>query len=198
MGKFIKSIKPYKCNTINNSRNPTPNRLFDAWKPFTDRSKYIKILGTKIDDLFRANMLKDVQFEKNHEKIESLLRIGAPFEDPRYSAFSQNSSKPQSNEEKNIDYYLYLKKIDKFWMEYLTELDGFHRESEMVSARDIEIASYRGEFLLRIPQNSIHLFLLTKITVIFQKCVLDNLLMCLVYMRNQNFASNSYEYEAQG
>lgn len=129
------------------SSNPTPNRLFDAWKPFTDRSKYIKILGTKIDDLFRSKTLKDFQFEKNHEKIENLLRIGAQFEDPRYSAFSQNTSNVHLSEEKNIDYYLYLKKINKFWTEYLTELEIFYKDSEMLSARDVEIASYRGKFL---------------------------------------------------
>lgn len=54
-------------------RNPTPNRLFDSWSPYNTNTKYIKILGTKIDSLLHNRILKDSSFEQNHDKIDDML-----------------------------------------------------------------------------------------------------------------------------
>ncbi len=54
-------------------RNPTPDRLFDSWSPYNTNTKYIKILGTKIDNLLHNRILKDSSFEQNHAKIDDML-----------------------------------------------------------------------------------------------------------------------------
>lgn len=58
---------------LESTRNPTPDRLFDSWHPYNTNTKYIKILGTKIDSLLHNRILKDSSFEQNHEKIDDML-----------------------------------------------------------------------------------------------------------------------------
>lgn len=133
-------------------RNPTPDRLFDSWHPYNTNTKYIKILGTKIDNLLHNRILKDSSFEQNHEKIDDMLSADTeekiqvvssvnspptsyqnnPYhlsnvnhgydENNRGSRLSFDTDTTQSNVAKNTDYYFYLRRIYSFWYEYLPSL----------------------------------------------------------------------------
>lgn len=135
-------------NLILSYRNPTPERLFDSWHPYDSNTKYVKILGTKIDNLLHNRILKDSSFEQNHEKIDDLLAseteeriqvvsssnpaINQPLNpyhlsNVNYGAEDENNRISRNfnvsmNVTKNTDYYFYLKRIYAFWYEYLPSL----------------------------------------------------------------------------
>lgn len=126
--------------------NPTPDRLFDSWHPYTSNTKYVKIIGTKIDNLLHNRILKDSSFEQNLDKIEQLLSTTNgqetvqivtsnsiqpmnPYHLSNVNSGSQDENVRRSRNfsapedvAKNTDYYFYLKRIYSFWYEYLPGL----------------------------------------------------------------------------
>ncbi|CRK88856.1 CLUMA_CG002554, isoform A [Clunio marinus] len=122
--------------------NPTPDRLFDSWHPYNANTKYIKIMGTKIDNLLHNRILKDSSFDENRDKIEDMLsadteekiqvvsnhqfnpydlsNVNHGYEEP--NRMSRQFDSVVSNVAKNTDYYFYLRRIYSFWYEYLPSL----------------------------------------------------------------------------
>lgn len=145
---FLESHKISPVNLIFH-RNPTPDRPFEAWQPYNTNTKYIKILGTKIDSLLHNRILKDSSFEQNHDKIDDLLSVDT---EERLQVVVSNLQTPPSYQHnpyhlssinhgydkstrgvqydasqgnagtKNTDYYFYLRRIYSFWYEYLPSL----------------------------------------------------------------------------
>lgn len=117
-------------------------------------SKYIKIIGTKIDNLLHTQILKDSSIEQNFEKIEQLLTSDSPEEDEQIVSSAdmnpyhlsvnlgidesvKRAKGVTSGEElsKNTDYFFYLKNIFLFWNVYLPKLQNDRDRSSDHSQR---------------------------------------------------------------
>jgi hypothetical protein len=130
--------------------------VFDAWSPYNVNTKYIKILGTRIDSLLHSQILKDSTFEQNHDKIEDMLSIDTEerlqvvssanphtASEQQYNPYllstvnhgyednnraSRTFDGTQTNVAKNTDYYFYLRRIYSFWYEYLPSLYKYSQD----------------------------------------------------------------------
>lgn len=67
--KLCKKVRQLFGNFIKKGV-PTPDRLFDAWRPYTGRQKYIQILGEPGSELFGSTP----SFEVNRAELETILR----------------------------------------------------------------------------------------------------------------------------
>lgn len=136
-------IKTTNIKKIDFFRNPTPGRLFDAWHPFTFEQKYIKLLDSKPDSLFKPSPSNPVDnSEMDLLKIQELLH---PNQDDiqfvtsdisaAYNPYSLNIEKDQDQAgarqskattflevAKDSEYYYYLKKVYAFWDSFLPKL----------------------------------------------------------------------------
>lgn len=153
------------------SSNPTPDRLFDSWHPYNANTKYIKILGTKIDGLLHNRILKDSSFEQNRDKIEDMLssdteeRIqvvssSQPASGHQFNPYhlsninngyeennriSRNFDTSTTSTAKNTDYYFYMRRIYSFWYEYLPSLYKNYQDRTGRSSSEHEKYLENGE-----------------------------------------------------
>ena len=148
--------------------------MFDSWHPYNANTKYIKILGTKIDSLLHNRILKDSSFEQNREKIEDMLsadteervqvvsssatikrqqvnlnpyhlsNINNGYEEN--NRISRNFDVSTTNAAKNTDYYFYLRRIYSFWYEYLPSLYKNYQDRTGRSSTEQETLLENGLF----------------------------------------------------
>lgn len=179
---ILSKLGKYHCNKYlslpkNDSmfyRNPTPDRLFDSWHPYNANTKYIKILGTKIDSLLHNRILKDSSFEQNREKIEDMLSSdteakpeivysSSTIQRQQYNPYhlsnvnngyeennriSRNFDVSTTNAAKNTDYYFYLRRIYSFWYEYLPSLYKNYQDRTGRSSSEQETLLENGRIVI--------------------------------------------------
>lgn len=145
--------------------------MYDAWHPFTFKQKYIRVLDSTTESLYRpASGVNSPETELNLEKIEALLHqnqdeIQIVTSDIAYNPYSLNNEKDidqiarQSKTigfidvVKDSEYYYYLKKIYAFWDNFLPKLAKMLEEE-----RDIRKDEESEQELLL--ENGMFLFLL--------------------------------------
>lgn len=126
--------------------NPTPGRIFDAWKPYSSKHKFIYIIGETsgsvggIADGATSNIAAD--FDRNSVEIDNLIhhpndgqtqvvssasnpyQIGATgYEDSAVD--SNRMSKSYLGVYETSDYYNSLKKINAFWKGLLPKMSSY-------------------------------------------------------------------------
>lgn len=127
--------------------NPTPGRIFDAWKPYSPKHKFIYIIGDTSNaagglvDGTTSNFAAD--FDRNSVEIDNLIhqpndgqtqivssavnpyQIGAAgFEDSAVD--SNRMSKSYLGVYETSDYYNSLKKINAFWKGLLPKMNTYY------------------------------------------------------------------------
>lgn len=149
--------------------------MFDSWHPYNANTKYIKILGTKIDNLLHNRILKDSSFEQNREKIEDMMtsdteeRIqvvssSLPAVSQAFNPYhlsnvnngyeennrvSRNFDTSTTGAAKNTDYYFYLRRIYSFWYEYLPSLYKNYQDRTGRSSSEQDQLLESGKKVLR-------------------------------------------------
>lgn len=130
--------------------NPTPGRVFDAWRPYTAKQKFVQILGdfssTSVDtgDTMTMNFAENGIFigdlEKNSVDIENMIHGQAhiistnilnPYHigkenQPQNPTDSARMSKSYLGIYETSEYYNALTKINSFWMDLLPEMSSYH------------------------------------------------------------------------
>lgn len=127
--------------------NPTPGRIFDAWKPYSPKHKFIYVIGEAsttaggLADGATSNFVAD--FDRNSVEIDNLIRhrndgqtqvvssiavnpyqLGAAgYEDSAVD--SNRMSKSYLGVYESSDYYNSLKKINAFWKGLLPKMNNY-------------------------------------------------------------------------
>lgn len=128
--------------------NPTPGRVFDAWRPYTAKQKFVQILGdnplnSASNDAMTGNVAENGMFiadlEKNSIEIDGMIhgqtrvvstnilnpyRIGKE-NVPQNPDDSARMSKNYLGVYETSEYYNALKKINSFWMDLLPEMNSY-------------------------------------------------------------------------
>lgn len=129
--------------------NPTPSRVFDAWRPYTVKQKFVQILGdiaisSETTDASSGNFAENGMFitdlEKNSVEIDGMIhgqtrvvssnilnpyRIGKENLPPN-TADSARMSKSYLGVYETSEYYNALTKINSFWMDLLPEMSSHY------------------------------------------------------------------------
>lgn len=141
--------------------NPTPGRVFDAWRPYTVKQKFVQILGdisigsesTDMSSTVAGNFAENGMFitdlEKNSVEIDGMIhgqtrvvssnilnpyRIGKE-NLPHNTADSGRMSKSYLGVYETSEYYNTLTKINSFWTDLLPELHSQHEQHSNHSNR---------------------------------------------------------------
>lgn len=129
--------------------SPTPGRVFDAWRPYTSKKKYVQILGdvsltSESSDTVVTNFAENGIFiadlEKNSVEIDGMIhgqarvvssnvlnpyRIGKE-NLPQNPTDSARMSKSYLGVYETSEYYNALTKINSFWMDLLPEMNEYY------------------------------------------------------------------------
>lgn len=142
--------------------NPTPGRMFDAWRPYTAKQKFVQILGdlslagessdTTTTTNFAENGMFIADLEKNSVEIENMIhgqarvvstnilnpyRIGKE-NLPQNPTDSARMSKSYLGVYETSEYYNALTKIDSFWMDLLPEMSSLRLSNEIFSRTNFD------------------------------------------------------------
>ncbi|XP_059611061.1 carboxylesterase 1F [Phlebotomus argentipes] len=147
--KLCKKLRQFFGDFIK-SGNPTPGRLFDAWKPYTRDAKYIKVLSSKADTLALQDDLSQSGVEKNIVMIEHIFSNSRP----DVSSVPQNpyqlstnlpsgravTTRGQSdeyiNDIVNLQYFSELSKVHSFWSKLLPRIhQNAHLSDQLLNGR---------------------------------------------------------------
>lgn len=128
--------------------NPTPGRVFDAWRPYTAKQKFVQILGdnplnSASNDAMTGNVAENGMFiadlEKNSIEIDGMIhgqtrvvstnilnpyRIGKE-NVPQNPDDLARMSKNYLGVYETSEYYNALTKINSFWMDLLPEMNSY-------------------------------------------------------------------------
>lgn len=139
--------------------NPTPARIFDAWRPYTSKQKFVQILGesslaSDFSDVspstFAENGIFATALDKNSIEIENMIhgqarvvssnvlnpyRIGNENQ-PQNPTDSARMSKSYLGVYETSEYYNALTKINSFWMDLLPEMSIYFDYSDAIFSRD--------------------------------------------------------------
>ncbi|XP_055676711.1 acetylcholinesterase [Lutzomyia longipalpis] len=149
--KLCKKLRQYFGDFIK-SGNPTPGRLFDAWKPYTKDAKYIKILSSKMDTVSVQEEALQSGMEKNIVMIEHIfsdnrqdvLATAVPQNPYQLSsnlpsgrgAVSRGQNDDYTNDIVNLQYYSELSKVYSFWRKLLPRIyENAHLSDQLLSGR---------------------------------------------------------------
>lgn len=130
--------------------NPTPGRVFDAWRPYTNKQKFVQILGDfslsggESGDTTSINYAENGMFaadlDKNSAEIDGMIhgqarvvssnilnpyRIGKE-NLPQNPTDSARMSKSYLGVYETSEYYNALTKINSFWMDLLPEMNTYY------------------------------------------------------------------------
>lgn len=141
--------------------NPTPGRMFDAWRPYTAKQKFVQILGdlsltSESSDTTTTNFAENGMFiadlEKNSVEIENMIhgqarvistnilnpyRIGKE-NLPQNPTDSARMSKSYLGVYETSEYYNALTKINSFWMDLLPEMSSYRWSNELFSRTNFD------------------------------------------------------------
>lgn len=129
--KLCKKIRTYFTDFTKNG-NPTPGRLFDAWRPYTPKQKYIHVIGESIAGITDgASVMTITSFEQNTVAIENLLnqnngqtQVVSNSVNPYRISGAEESANPSDTNRmsksylggyETSQYYNSLIKINSFW-----------------------------------------------------------------------------------
>lgn len=159
--KLCKRIRQLFSNFIRKG-NPTPDRLYDAWRPYTAKHKTIQMLGDILSGggggagtADTANFI--TSFEMNRGELEAMLRaapgdsetrivsnsIQNPYQlVPNANSKNDNDSKRMSksyltNDYETTEYFNALSKVYTFWNDLLPK---FQRRRRLISIDNNDIA----------------------------------------------------------
>lgn len=162
--------------------NPKPGYPSDSWQPYSSNSKYIKIIGTNIDNLLHSRIMKDASFEENRKQIEKMMdteneerslgqisssvvsnydmnpyhlsNINNGFDEN--NRIARNFAIQNSSSNKNEEYYFYLRRIYSFWYEFLPSLNkNYEDQSVKISESYTKGSSFKTEYELSLISISI-------------------------------------------
>ena len=197
--KLCKKMHQYFTDFVKTG-NPTPGRLFDAWKPYSSQQKYIYVFGS--GGLSEQDTVSETVFEKNRNKIEDMLNaeseatvvsnnigfnpytIGAANQ-PTDNARGAKSYVPEIT---NSEYYLTIGKVYSFWNVLLPKIYSNYMELESNSLNSTLLKtamSDRGN-----SSNFKHAFF----SMLSLVCVLLAILGVCVYILKKNNRSISTSY----
>lgn len=146
--------------------NPTSGRIFDAWRPYTAKQKFVQILGDvssnseSIDSLttttttmnLAENGIFSADLEKNSVEIENMIhgqtrvistnilnpyRIGKE-NLPQNPTDEARMSKSYLGVYETSEYYNALTKINSFWLDLLPEMSSLRWSNEQFSRTNID------------------------------------------------------------
>lgn len=150
--KLCKKVREKFGNFIKKG-NPTPDRLYDAWQPYTDRQKFIQILGEQSPDaeMFGSTTFTP-SFEMNRAILEKILlsapgdtetriisNAGNPYQiGASENAIGTRTSKNYLGDYETNGYYNALTKVYSFWNKLLPGFYRHHRLDDLKNnkARD--------------------------------------------------------------
>lgn len=115
------------------TRNPTPGRIYDSWKPYTKDQKFIKVLKASASNSERSLEESFSSLEQNMDMIKLYL---TPDDEKPNSQPSTNSYRPASylNDAQDYEYFKHLDRVYIFWRRFLTRID----KNAQLSTRSIE------------------------------------------------------------
>ncbi|GAB0093585.1 liver carboxylesterase [Sergentomyia squamirostris] len=135
--KLCKKVRQYFGDFIK-SGNPTPGRLFDAWKPYTRETKYIKVLTSKSDAVALQEDASHSGVEKNIVMIEHMFSQNRPqvVSSVPQNPYQLNTNMPSGravtmqaghseeyiNDLVNMQSYSELSKVYSFWKKLLPRI----------------------------------------------------------------------------
>lgn len=164
--KQCKKLRQLFSNFVKKG-NPTPDRLYDAWRPYTTRQKFIQILG---DPVAEAGSLGGVgsasysnSFEQNRVELEAMLqsppgntetrivsnaanpyRIGPEAADGTKSNERSRMSKSYLGGYETTEYYNSLMKVYTFWNELLPKIYRHQRGDSQDEVLEMEAGDANG------------------------------------------------------
>ncbi|XP_052873350.1 carboxylesterase 5A [Anopheles cruzii] len=157
--KLCKKIRSLFAEFIKGG-NPTPGRQFDAWAPYTEQLKYIKLISAKQESVHRNEHTSiENTFEDNLQEIEEKLLAteGPPGEpapgntppNPYLLGADQLADQESSRTSKSAvylggasrdsEYFYYLRKINSFWEQFLPKLSQIVNETNQEKLRNRRI-----------------------------------------------------------
>lgn len=148
--KLCKKVRQLFGNFIKKG-NPTPDRLYDAWRPYTAKQKNIQMLG----ELLGSSSFM-TSFETNKDELETILRSAPGDTETRIVSNAVNPYQiGYENRVRNIndgsrasksyfggyetnEYYSSLSKVYTFWNELLPK---FYQNRRSVTNTDVDLNS---------------------------------------------------------
>uniref|UniRef100_A0A1B0DIQ4 Carboxylesterase type B domain-containing protein n=1 Tax=Phlebotomus papatasi TaxID=29031 RepID=A0A1B0DIQ4_PHLPP len=148
--KLCKKLRQYFGDFIK-SGNPTPGRLFDAWKPYTRDTKYIKVLSSKMEAVALQDDLAQSGVEKNIVMIEHIFSnnqhtMGSNIPQNPYQLSTnlpsgraltpRGQNDEYVNDIVNMQYFSELSKVYSFWNKLLPRIyQNAHLNDQLLSGR---------------------------------------------------------------
>ncbi|XP_055536130.1 carboxylesterase 5A [Wyeomyia smithii] len=152
--KLCRKMRALFSEFIKNG-DPTPGRQIDAWSPYTQNVRYIKLISTRPESMFQNDKHSlDSVFEDNLKLIQDQLlnqdedplnSNRSPPENPyllgRNNLDDQESSRSSKSaifldNGKDSDYFHYLRRIDSFWYRFLPRLSQIMNATEQERLRN--------------------------------------------------------------
>lgn len=169
--KLCKRIRQLFSNFIRKG-NPTPDRLYDAWRPYTAKQKTIQMLGDILSGgggggagtADTANFV--TSFEMNRGELEAMLRAApgdsetrivsnsiqnpyqlGPNADSKYNNDSKRMSKSYlTNDYETTEYFNALSKVYTFWNDLLPKFQRRRRLTYATNGNDVDSNDPDGTF----------------------------------------------------
>lgn len=172
-------------------RNPTPGRIFDAWKTYTGERKFIKVLSTAgFDSSYGLESKYDV-IERNLEMLEyHLVDKGDKEATQSGNTYSASS---YVNDAPNLRYYKDLEEVYSFWRRFLVKIQK-NAQLQAISVSGDRIKKEREEAAVYEAGN--HKFKHAFFSMLTLVCLLLVILLICIYLLKKN--SQTFPREDRG
>lgn len=181
--KIANHIHEQSVTNHSSSRNPTPGRIFDAWKTYTGDRKYIKVLSTNSENIGFEGKYNAI--EKNLIELE--YHLGPESEDgPNNNKSNSYSPASYLDDGPNLQYYSQLMHTYSFWRRFLVRIVKEAQLQEKTTnirhakEDETELAEFEG-----VNQKFKHAFF----SMLTLTCLLLAILLICVYLLKKNSAS---------
>lgn len=188
--KLCKKMRQYFSDFVKRG-NPTPGRLYDAWKPYSRQQKYIQILGSSGDSENVAIL------ERNKVQIAELLTS------PSETTVSTNdiainpyrigenrkidtSRTPKSYlpDNKDSEYYLEMGKVYSFWNELLPRI--FKQQADLYGSNQLDISNTSRQDVMYLENDTSSKFKHAFFSMLVLVCLLLAILCVCLYILKKN------------
>lgn len=129
--KLCKKMRQYFSEFVKRG-NPTPGRLYDAWKPYTRKQKYVQVLGNNLESSSETVAM----LERNKIQIAEMLispldttvssndiAINNPYNIGGIRKFdTSRTSKSYIPDNKDSEFFLEMSRVSSFWNELLPRI----------------------------------------------------------------------------
>ncbi|XP_058460162.1 liver carboxylesterase 1F [Malaya genurostris] len=151
--------------------DPTPGRKVDAWVPYSQHLRYIKLISTRADNIFQNDkhslestfldnlkIIEDQLLNANNDETSNLGDVNRenPYLLGHNNLDDQEGSRSSKSaifldNTKDSEYFHYLRRIDSFWFRFLPRLSQImnYTDQERLRNRRMDLSFEEEQELVR-------------------------------------------------